>query len=59
MSSDEFILESNQNKKGKNVGKRSIWFNGVKTDKATNQKIEYPKAKFDKYLSTDFSRFKK
>ena len=31
LSSKEFIKESNQNKKGKNIGKRSIWFNGKNT----------------------------
>lgn len=28
LSSEEFCLESNLNKTGKNAGKRSIWFNG-------------------------------
>jgi len=41
MTSKEFIVESVQNKTGKNKGKRSIWFNGTKTDKATVKKIEY------------------
>jgi hypothetical protein len=42
MSSEEFIAEAVQNKTGKNVGKRSIWFNGRRTDSATGRKIEYP-----------------
>ncbi|MGA2496073.1 MAG: hypothetical protein ABSF67_24650 [Roseiarcus sp.] len=58
MSSGELIAEANQNKTGKGAGLRSIWFNGTKTDKATGAKIEYPKARYDKYLSPDFSRFK-
>ena len=28
LSSNEFIKEANQNKKGINIGKRSVWFNG-------------------------------
>jgi hypothetical protein len=58
MSSEEFIKESVQNKTGKNVGKRSIWFNGKKMDKATGQSVEYCKKQFEKYLAKDFSRLK-
>lgn len=57
MSSKDFIKEAAQNKNGKNKGKRSIWFNGTKTDKETNKKIEYPKPQFEKYRATDFSIF--
>jgi hypothetical protein len=57
MSSEELIEEANQNKSGKNKGSRSIWFNGVK--KANGARIEYPKARYDKYLDPNFSRFKK
>ena len=50
MSSKEFIAESVQNKKGKNIGKRSIWFNG-------NRKgMEYPLPRFEKYICKDFQR---
>jgi len=59
MTSKEFIAESVQNKTGKNKGKRSIWFNGTKTDKATGKKIEYCKKQFEKYVATDFQRLKK
>ncbi len=52
LSSKEFIKESNQNKKGKNVGKRSIWFNG----KNTKAKTEHCKPQFTKYLVSDFKR---
>lgn len=31
-SSEEFIAEATQNKTGKSKGKRSIWFNGKRTD---------------------------
>lgn len=52
LSSREFIKESNQNKKGTNIGKRSIWFNG----KNTREKREHVKPQFEKYLATDFKR---
>lgn len=52
LSSNEFIRESNQNKKGKNTGKRSIWFNG----KNTKNQTEHVKPQFEKYVATDFSR---
>jgi hypothetical protein len=42
MSSEEFIAEAVQNKSGKNVGNRSIWFNGRKTDKQSGDLIEHP-----------------
>jgi hypothetical protein len=58
MSSEQFIAEANQNKAGKNAGKRSIWFNGKKIDKQSRQKIEYPYPKFDKYRVSDFSIFR-
>jgi len=53
LSSKEFIKESNQNKKGRNAGLRSIWFNGTKT------KEEYIKSRFTKYIVSDFSRILK
>ncbi len=52
MSSQEFIQEANQNKQGKNIGKRSIWFNG----KNTKEQKEHVKPQFVKYLVKDFSR---
>lgn len=55
MSSKEFIKESNQNKKGKNVGKRSIWFNG----KNTKEKTEHVKPQFKKYVVNNFDRILK
>ncbi len=57
MSSEEFIKEAALNKSGKNIGKRSIWFNGTKTDKITKEKIEYAKERYDKYLVNNFSQF--
>lgn len=50
MTSEEFIKESYQNKKGKNAGKRTIWFNG------TRKSIEYCKPQFESYLATTFCR---
>jgi hypothetical protein len=58
MTSEEFIKESVQNKTGKNAGKRSIWFNGKKRDKALNKTIEYCKKQFEKYIAKDFQRLK-
>jgi hypothetical protein len=58
MTSDEFIRESVQNKSGKNKGKRSIWFNGGKKDKASGHTFEYCKKQFEKYIARDYSRLK-
>jgi hypothetical protein len=58
MSSEQFIAEAVQNKSGKNIGKRSIWFNGNKNDPATKKKVEYPKERYNKYLARDFSIFR-
>ena len=57
MSSEEFLSECVTNKNGKNKGKRSIWFNGKRTDKASGRKVEYCKKQFEKNLCSDFSRF--
>ena len=59
MTSREFIRESVQNKTGKNVGLRSIWFNGTRHDKSTREVLEYTKSQFEKYVATDFSRISK
>ena len=56
MTSQEFVSASNQNKNGKNKGKRSIWLNGTKTDKTTGQRVEYCKKQFEKYVVTDFAK---
>ncbi|MEO5776677.1 MAG: hypothetical protein ABIQ27_07210 [Flavobacterium sp.] len=52
LSSKEFIENSNQNIKGNNIGKRSVWFNGKDTK---NQK-EHVKPQFQKYIATNFDR---
>ena len=56
LSSEEFLKECVTNKTGKNAGKRSIWFNGNKTD-GNGEKKEYCKPQFEKYICNDFSRF--
>lgn len=58
MTSEEFIAQAAQNKTGKNMGKRSIWFNGTRRNKQTGQVEEYCKPQFTKYLTEDFSRMK-
>lgn len=52
LSSEEFINETVQNKSGKNIGKRSLWFNG----KNTKLKTEHVKPQFKKFLATNFNR---
>ena len=52
MSSKEFIKEADQNKNGKNIGKRTIWLNG----KNTKLKQEYIKPQFQKYIVNNFDR---
>jgi len=58
MSSEEFINESAQNKTGKNIGKRSIWFNGKRKDRTTGKYVEYCKSQFEKYVAKSFERLK-
>lgn len=57
LSSEEFLQECVTNKTGKNAGKRSIWFNGRRTDRKTGKKSEYCLERFEKYRCTDFARF--
>jgi len=57
MTSQEFIAACVQNKTGKNIGKRSIWFNSNRRNKETGkQQEDYCKPQFQKYAATDFSR---
>ena len=56
MSSQEFIDESVQNKNGSNIGKRAIWFNGMRKNKTTGERQEYVKDRYVKYVCPDFSR---
>lgn len=56
MTSDEFDREAVKNKTGKNIGLRSIWFNGKRKNKSTGQTEEYCKAQWEKYRAADFRR---
>lgn len=56
MSSQEFLDECVQNKKGKNVGLRGIWFNGMRRNKDTKAREPYAKAKYQKYIAVGFQR---
>jgi hypothetical protein len=59
LTSAEFIAESVQNKTGKNIGLRSIWFKGRRKNKTTGLAEPYCKERYEKYLATDFSRIAK
>lgn len=57
MSSADFIEVSDQNKTGKNAGRRSVWFNG----RSRKSQTEHPKARFAPWCISrdgrhDFSR---
>lgn len=52
LSSKEFIQESHQNKSGKNIGVRTVWFNG----KNSKTKTEHVKPQFEKYVALNFDR---
>lgn len=56
LSSQEYLDECVTNKSGKNVGKRSIWFNGKRKNIKTGEAEEYPLPRFEKYIAKDFSR---
>lgn len=59
MTSKEFSTEAVKNKTGKNVGLRSIWFNGKRKNKVTGETEEYCKPQWEKYIAADFSRILK
>ena len=59
MTSAEFIEHANQNKNGKNIGKRSIWFNGKRKNKSTGCLDEHPYPRFERFIAKDFSRIRK
>jgi hypothetical protein len=56
MSSAEFDREAVKNKSGKNIGLRSIWFNGKRKNRQTGVPEEYCKPQWKKYLAKDFHR---
>lgn len=59
MTSKEFVENSIQNKSGKNIGKRSIWFNGKRKNKETGEYTEHCHERFKKFIANDFSRLVK
>ena len=56
MTSAEFDKEAVRNKTGKNIGLRSIWFNGKRKNPETGKPEEYCKPRWEKYLAQDFHR---
>lgn len=56
MTSTEFDKEAVKNKSGKNIGLRSIWFNGKRKNKTTGIHEEYCKPQWEKYLIENFDR---
>ena len=56
MTSTEFDKEAVKNKSGKNIGLRSIWFNGKRKNKTTGIHEEYCKPQWEKYLVENFER---
>ena len=56
MTSAEFDKEAVKNKSGKNIGRRSIWFNGKRKNRQTGVAEEYCKPQWEKYIVNDFSR---
>lgn len=56
MSSDEFDREALKNRSGKNVGLRTISFNGKRKSKVTGKSEEYCKPRWEKYLAKSFER---
>ena len=59
MTSKEFSREAVTNKTGKNVGLRSIWFNGKRKNSESGAREEYCKMQWEKYVAADFSRIAK
>lgn len=56
LSSKDYLDECVTNKTGKNVGKRSIWFNGKRRNSKTNEVEEYTLPRFEKYIAKNFSQ---
>ncbi|MFX1678037.1 hypothetical protein PV762_02290 [Mitsuaria sp. CC2] len=56
MTSQEFIDEAVQNKTGKNVGLRAVWFNGTKKHPESGVRTEYAKERYKQYQVETFSR---
>ncbi|MEK8028841.1 hypothetical protein [Pseudaquabacterium rugosum] len=58
LTSEEFDKLAVKNKSGKNIGLRSIWFNGRRKNKTTGDTEEYCKPQWEKFIASDFSRIK-
>ena len=58
LSSEEFDRLAVRNKGGKNIGKRSIWFNGKRKGRSGGPMTEHPNPRFTEYEAKDFSRFR-
>jgi hypothetical protein len=56
MTSAEFDRDAVKNKSGKNIGKRSVWFNGKRKNRDTGVVEEYCLPQWEKYLAKDFGR---
>jgi len=56
MTPQEFDREAVKNKTGKNIGLRSIWFNGKRKNNATATYEEYCRLQWEKYVATNFGR---
>ncbi len=49
LTSNEFIQYSHENKKGANIGKSSIWFNGKRKNKETGEYEEHIHERFNQF----------
>ena len=58
MSSEEFRKEASRMKSGKNKGKWWITLNGTSKNRETGEVKPFPKQKFNKYITKDFSRLR-
>jgi hypothetical protein len=56
MTSEEFVAQAVQNKRGKNAGLRSIWFNGKRKNKTTGCLEEHVYPRFQRYIANSFAR---
>jgi hypothetical protein len=56
MNSAEFDREASTNKTGKNIGLRSILFNGKRKNHQTGVAEEYCRPQWQKYIATNFNR---
>jgi hypothetical protein len=55
-SSEEFLKHSVVNRSGRNVGLRSVWFNGRRLDPSSRKSVEYVKPQWERFVASNFSR---